>query len=455
MNPAELQTITLDDLVLDAGTQVRDSVSPDTAREYSEDIDEILAGAPLEVVIILGRLVLAEGFHRVHACRLVGRATAPAWVRKGTLEDALTITGERNSSHGLRFTLSDRKKLARKFLEHCPELSHREVSRRAYCDRSTVAKIAESLGTSRPNRISPTGERYTVDEPEFDDVDPSGAPLDDRELPSEPDEKRIGASDRLGSTPTIVDIGRDVMGGIDLDPASEPRFNQIVNAGRIYDADDDGLQQDWDAERVFCNPPYSGTNVERFVTKAMAEYASGAASQVFLVLNNKTETDWFDRLLDVAVACLVRGRIRFIDPDTLEPTPGSGWSGTVLFYLGPRRGRFAKLTRDIGRVLLPRDGATLTLIGEARGFCVQCSKPCSTGKWCADCKQIHRTDRAWRPTARQMAEEELAAGRDPSPSRIAIACGAPSWVPVAELLVDAEMLPRREWRERIREAGRE
>ena len=78
-------------------------------------------------------------------------------------------------------------------------------------------------------------------------------------------------------TPTpFVEAAREVMGAIDLDPASHEEANQTVKAARFFTAEDDGLKQSWSG-RVFLNPPGGkSTNgdslVASFWMKLLYEY---------------------------------------------------------------------------------------------------------------------------------------------------------------------------------------
>lgn len=159
----------------------------------------------------------------------------------------------------------------------------------------------------------------------------------------------------------LLQIARDVMGGgFDLDPASCPEANTLVQADRVFTVDDDGLTQGWPAERVWLNPPFGVREPDRvslqwiWTTKAREEYEAGRARQIMGVVTNATETEWFQTLLDVADTCLVRGRIGFWGP----AAAGNGnVKGSALFYFGKHTDRFLALTDPRGRAIPARNPA--------------------------------------------------------------------------------------------------
>lgn len=65
----------------------------------------------------------------------------------------------------------------------------------------------------------------------------------------------LSLSNEHYTDPGLLDRARQVLGRIELDPASSPTANQLVQADRIYTQSDDGLAQDWTAKTVWLNPP--------------------------------------------------------------------------------------------------------------------------------------------------------------------------------------------------------
>lgn len=82
-------------------------------------------------------------------------------------------------------------------------------------------------------------------------------------------------------TPTLyVEAARNVMGGIDLDPASCRDANERVRAVVFYDKQQDGLAAPW-CGRIFLNPP--GGLVREFWRKALQQRQAGRIEQMVWV----------------------------------------------------------------------------------------------------------------------------------------------------------------------------
>lgn len=146
--------------------------------------------------------------------------------------------------------------------------------------------------------------------------------------------------------PEFVDMARTVLGGIDLDPASNPIAQGWVKAERFYTKDDDGLAQPW-AGRVWCNPPY-GKFTKLFMERALAFYETGEVTDcIFLV--NRTGASWYVDLLErFSGVCQVRKRISFWTPE--GKPEGSPRYYNDFLYLGKSTKKFQQVFSSVGKV---------------------------------------------------------------------------------------------------------
>ena len=149
-------------------------------------------------------------------------------------------------------------------------------------------------------------------------------------------------------TPAIyLDATREVMGSIDLDPASNPAANEVVQATTFYTAEDDGLSKEW-AGNVWLNPPY-GSACAAFVQRLCDEYKAGAVKQAIILVNsNSNDTSWFRPLWD-QVLCFSYGRVNFYGPQGQESGPTHG---SCFVYFGPNEIEFGQVFSEFGAVVV-------------------------------------------------------------------------------------------------------
>lgn len=188
-----------------------------------------------------------------------------------------------------------------------------------------------------------------------------------------------------------IDAAREVLGGIDLDPASCAAANRIVQATRFLTVEDDGLSQPWSG-RVYLNPPGDGNRgvlVKEFWRAANEHALFGGPGAVVLwagyslgPLPRLAACEPFEDgtrcpgplewpivfLTPGAPAATGGGRIMWIDGATGEPgrQPGHGNYFCLLGGDEFQRWRFARVFGAFGVHLAPRHqpGRARNLEGE-------------------------------------------------------------------------------------------
>jgi len=153
----------------------------------------------------------------------------------------------------------------------------------------------------------------------------------------------------------LITLAREVMGDIDCDPATSAVANETVKAKTYYTAQTDGLTKPWHG-RVWMNPPYAQPLIRDFCSAATAKFEQGEISQAIVLVNNATETAWFQQLLTTSTAvCFLRGRVKFVDPQG-NPN-GAPLQGQAIVYLGDKRHAFAHVFGRQGCVVSKFDEA--------------------------------------------------------------------------------------------------
>lgn len=146
----------------------------------------------------------------------------------------------------------------------------------------------------------------------------------------------------------IIELTRETMGGIDLDPASSERAQQTVKAARYYTRADDGYWKPWNG-RVWLNPPFDDT--PRWVRRLAAAYADGDVDQAVLLANSAPGYNWWEDLYRAYPVCLLRDRVCFSRED--GTVGGAAKKGTTIAYFGKKLERFTSVWSPYGRVLYP------------------------------------------------------------------------------------------------------
>jgi hypothetical protein len=149
----------------------------------------------------------------------------------------------------------------------------------------------------------------------------------------------------------------ELMGGIDLDPASNAIANETVKAANYYDITQNGLDKSWTG-RVWLNPPYgrdeAGSNQDIWSRRLIEQYNAGITTEAVLLVNAAVDTKWFQNLFQYVErephffpVCIPDHRINFYSPDSTASGPTHG---SALVYLGNQVKEFFIIFSEFGLI---------------------------------------------------------------------------------------------------------
>ncbi len=159
-------------------------------------------------------------------------------------------------------------------------------------------------------------------------------------------------SDAWFTPSKYTDMAREVMGEIELDPFSSKVANKHIKAKRYFDLNSNAFEQVWfkDKGHVFMNPPYSRKLINDSVNLFLKNWKDKSISQAVVLVNNATETKWFQALLrNSSAICMPEGRISFETSDGKHVSGNT--RGQIFFYFGRKVRRFEVVFSRIGVVL--------------------------------------------------------------------------------------------------------
>lgn len=112
-----------------------------------------------------------------------------------------------------------------------------------------------------------------------------------------------------------------------LDPCADEENHKCE---KYFTKEQNGLLQDWEGHRVFCNPPY-GKNISEWVRKC---YEEGRKEQtlVVLLIPARTDTKYFhDYIQHRAEIRFIKGRLKFGNAASSAPFPSM-----IVIFRGPK-----------------------------------------------------------------------------------------------------------------------
>jgi ParB family chromosome partitioning protein len=376
-------TINISQIKINEG---RRSIDREKVKELAGSIQEV---GLLNPVTITANNVLIAGAHRIEAVKLLGRKHIEAnIVDISGLKVELAEIDENLIRNDLHYTVRgeyfDRRKVIYEMLYPATKRGAvNQYTKSANPNKSEQQKsftqdISEKLGVSRDTieneikiakNLSPEVKETVrgIDlsktdalklahmEPEkqktiIGKIASGKAKSVEEALKDKPHVSQATGNTEWYTPPEYIEAARKVLGAIDLDPASTVEANKVIKAERFFTVENDGLNKNWKG-RVWLNPPYASSLIAYFVQKLSVHYAKNEVTEAIVLVNNATETIWFNTLIKNAAAVVFpKSRVKF---QTSSGGAGAPLQGQAFIYLGKNPEYFIKIFKPFGWGAIP------------------------------------------------------------------------------------------------------
>jgi hypothetical protein len=149
--PSAIETLDVERIRTDGGTQGRERVDMLIIKEYAELMRGGVSFPPVRIWFDGSHHWLVDGFQRLEATKLNGVARIAAEVLHGSLEEAKWDSYGANCSHGIRRTEGDMQLVLKRALNHpnATQMSNNEIARHLHLPEATFRRWKKHLSSSR------------------------------------------------------------------------------------------------------------------------------------------------------------------------------------------------------------------------------------------------------------------------------------------------------------------
>jgi len=152
MLEAKIKVLNINNICIDAGTQVRESIDEAIVKDYAEKMADGAIFPPIQVVFDGINNYLTDGFHRYHAHLKNEKASIEASVINGTLRDAKLLSYSANGTHGLRLSNADKRRAGLAMLDDMEYSgwTNNQIAKHINVSRTYIRNLREELETPKP-----------------------------------------------------------------------------------------------------------------------------------------------------------------------------------------------------------------------------------------------------------------------------------------------------------------